>query len=152
MDTGNTISNEIADEFKLTEEKIRAHYKHMCEAGYDPLLCINRSFRFITNLAAAQRGARVEFGTRDKTEFVDRVITEDRYVDLLKFGEVTDVAKLDDIIFIPLNSVVPPGNQACVGGNAAIFWLRPSGCRTLGQLFTKYSKKIKDELQHAIIT
>lgn len=122
---------------ELTEKEIRDHFKHMCESGYDPLLCYTQTFNFINLL---KPNASLEKRTR--TDFVDRVITEDRYYNLIK----DQSSKLDDIIFIPFSSIFQSTTQAQISGAVAIFWLYPSGCRTLKDLFKKYEKKIKGEL------
>lgn len=146
MDTGNnTLSKEIKNALTLTDKQIEDHFNHMCKAGYDPLLCMDRSFRFIPPEGGMQ--------VRHRTQFVDRIITIERYKDLLKSGGVKDATLLDDIIFLPINTIVPEQiNPAMIGGIAAVFWLRPSGCRTLGQMYKKYEKKITDELRNKIIT
>lgn len=120
-------------ETKFTEEEIRNYYKHMCESGYDPLLCVRKTQQFI------DFSGKNKFFTKDSIKFIDRIITEDRFVDLIKFGEVD---KLDDIIEIRWDTVVtlaPYETSACV----KLFWLYPSGCRNLNGLFEKYKAKIK---------
>lgn len=122
---------------ELTEKEIRDHFKHMCESGYDPLLCYTQTFNFINLL-----NPNASLEKRTRTDFVDRIITEDRYYNLIK----DQSSKLDDIIFIPFSSIFQSTTQAQISGAAAIFWLYPSGCRTLKDLFKKYEKKIKGEL------
>lgn len=122
---------------ELTEKEIRDHFKHMCESGYDPLLCFTQTFNFINLL-----NPNASLEKRTRTDFVDRIITEDRYYNLIK----DQSSKLDDIIFIPFSSIFQATTQAQISGATAIFWLYPSGCRTLKDLFKKYEKKIKGEL------
>jgi hypothetical protein len=87
---------------------------------------------------------------REIFNFVDLIINEARYVDLLDFSK-TKVTDLDDVIFIPSNTVVRP-MASMISSTAAVFWLYPSGCRTLGDLYKRYEKKIKDVLRNHIIT
>lgn len=122
---------------QLTEKQIRDHFKHMCESGYDPLLCFTQTFNFIDF-----RNPNAKLTQRTRTDFVDRIITEDRYYGLIK----DQSSKLDDIIFIPFSSIFQTTTQAQISGAAAIFWLYPSGCETLRDLFNKYERKIKGEL------
>ena len=151
MDTGNnTLSKEMKNKITLTNEKIEEHYNHMCKAGYDPLLCMDRVYSLIirTNDSKVPQSQ-----IRHKTQFVDRIITVNRYKDLLKFGKVNDIALLDDIIFIPIETVIVADDPYMLCGTAAIFWLRPpAGCRTLGEMYKKYEKKITDELRNKIVT
>lgn len=138
---------------KLTEQEIRDHFKHMCESGYDPLLCIERTFRVFDTIKhpgqfkAAPDGLHLT--TRKVNQFIDRVITADRYVELITNGIERD--HLDDIIFIDPQSFLPIMGS-CIGVTSAIFWLYPNGCRTLTDLYNRYEKKIKDELAHHIST
>lgn len=137
---------------KLTEQEIRDHFKHMCESGYDPLLCIERTFRIITSDGKHTFGDPrdgIKYGTRKVNQFIDRVITEDRYVELITNGIERD--HLDDIVFIDPHSFLPILGS-CISATSAIFWLYPNGCRTLSDLYKKYEKKIKDELAHHIST
>lgn len=152
MDTGKLeLTNEDINDINYKEQKFREHFKHMCEAGYDPLVCVNRLHRFINPIPPGlEHGDVPEFTTKNKTQYMDRIITENRYVDLLKFGNKS-IADLDDIIFIP-SELVAVKFGSIIGITAAIFWLYPSGCRTLGDLYKKYEKKIKNELRRGIIT
>jgi hypothetical protein len=120
-------------ETKFTEEEIRNYYKHMSEAGYDPLLCVRKTARFVD---FSKPG---EFFERESIKFIDRIITEDRFVDLIKNGEVD---KFDDIMTIKWDTVV---NLAPFETSAQVklFWLYPSGCRCLNDLFEKYKAKIR---------
>lgn len=153
MDTDKNESNILNDD-KLRMLKYHEHYKHMCEAGFDPLICINRKFRVITY--SGNRGghdahdAVANISERDMTQFIDRVITEERYADILQQAK-TPIAKLDEIITIP-SGFFCNHIDSMIGAQAAIFWLYPSGCRTLGDLYKKYEKKIKHELRSHIIT
>lgn len=153
------MDNVKNDEYYLKkdrETKYREHFKHMCESGYDPLLCLNRKTRIISysgnHGGMDAQSAKMHIDTRDMTQFIDRIITEERYADLLEQAK-TPSSKLDDIISIPLNLVCVAGpTTPYIGGSAAIFWLYPSGCRNLGDLYKKYEKKIKNELRSMIIT
>lgn len=118
---------------KFTEEEIRNYYKHMCESGYDPLLCVRKTARFIDFSNPGK------FFEKESIKFIDRIITEDRFVDLIKNGEVD---KLDDIIDVRADTVV---NLAPYETSAVVklFWLYPSGCRCLNDLFEKYKAKIR---------
>ncbi len=147
-------NNELTKELKI--RKYHEHFKHMCESGYDPLLCVNRKLRIISYYG--NRGgmdaqdAKMSIDIQDMTQFIDRVITEERYASLLEQAE-TPLNKLDDIISLPTNLIYATGQlDSVVGGSAAIFWLYPSGCQTLGDLYKKYEKKIKNELRSMIIT
>ena len=145
---------ENTDVKSIMLEKYREHYKHMCEAGFDPLLCINRKIRTISysgnHGGHDAHDAIMQMSERDMTQFIDRVITEERYVDLLEQSE-TQIDRLDDIITIPANLICQTRTPYIIGGSAAIFWLYPSGCRTLNDLYKKYEKKIKHELRKMII-
>lgn len=134
-------------ETKFTDEEIKAHFKHQCEAGMDPILCLRRSWH-VMNLMGKELPTTIEqfeklqkeAVDKHKIEFIDRIITEDRYVELIRYGEVE---KLDDIVILnpySFHQVLNPAEYDCA---SAIFWLYPSGCQTLGQLFRKYSAKIK---------
>ena len=159
MDVGNNeLSQKMKDELYPKKEEMKNHFKHMCEAGYDPLLCIDRTFNFITVESPRIVNGKIteivliengKMTLRHKTEFIDRIITESRYIDLLETSHVKK-DKLDDIIFLDINTFITQAPYV-VGGTAAIFWLYPSGCKNLEQLFLKYQKKIQDELRNYIL-
>lgn len=140
----NQISEEVAKKFKLTDEDIKAHFKHQCEAGYDPLLCVNRLVKWI-DLRTMPITGSFDTKTRQFCCHHDRVIDEARYIELLHRADISK-AELDDIIFIPWKKVLYP-DPTIINAKAAIFWLHPlQGMRTLTDLYKKYERKIKDEL------
>lgn len=151
MDTGNNTSEKLDEMdstvFKL--KKYRDHYIHMCTSGFDPLICTSRTFNTFNYIPIGDQ-RQVSFKPKTVYNFIDLVINEERYVDLLKFSD-TKVEDLDNIIFIPSNTVIRPMGSM-ISSTVAIFWLYPSGCHTLGELYRKYEKKIKDELKNRIIT
>lgn len=134
----NQLSEEIKQEFKLTDEEIKAHFIHQCEAGFDPLLCVNKLINWV------DFRKQNPIGTRQICVHHDRVIDEARYIDLIHRANISK-AELDNIIYIPYQKVLEH-DPTIINAKAAIFWLYPSGCRTLTDLFKKYEKKIKDEL------
>lgn len=153
----DNVKNEISNLSDTEESRIlkyHEHYKHMCEAGFDPLICINRKFRIISY--SGNRGghdaqdAVMNISERDMTQFIDRVITKERYADILDQAK-TPITKLDEIITVP-SGFFCNNIDSMIGAQAAIFWLYPTGCRTLGDLYKKYEKKIKYELRRGIIT
>lgn len=116
-----------------TDEELKTYYKHMCEAGYDPLLCVKKTARYIDFTG------KQTFIYKESLKFIDRIITEDRFVDLIKHGEVS---KLDDVIPIRADTVVVLAPYE-IDASVKLFWFYPSGCRTLNDLFEKYKAKIK---------
>jgi len=116
-----------------TDEELKAYYKHMSEAGYDPLLCVKKTERYI------DFSGKQTFIYKESLKFIDRIITEDRFVDLIKHGEVS---KLDDVIPIRADTVVVLAPYE-IAASVKLFWLYPSGCRTLNDLFERYKAKIK---------
>ena len=116
-----------------TDEELRAYYKHMCESGYDPLLCVKKTARYI------DFSGKETFIYKESLKFIDRIVTEDRFVDLIKNGEVS---KLDDVIPIRADTVVNLAPYECEAV-VKLFWFYPSGCRCLNDLFEKYKAKIK---------
>jgi len=116
-----------------TDEELKAYYKHMSEAGYDPLLCVKKTERYI------DFSGKQTFIYKESLKFIDRIITEDRFVDLIKHGEVS---KLDDVIPIRADTVVVLAPYE-IDASVKLFWLYPSGCRSLNDLFEKYKAKIK---------
>lgn len=135
------------DEANAKRKKFGEHFDHMCESGYDPLICINRVHNFVK---FGPGGKPTDMTMRNQTQFMDRIITKERYIELLMNAN-TKVTDLDDIIFVP-SELVAIKMGSVVGITAAVFWLYPSGCRTLGDLFKKYEKKIKNELQKQVMT
>jgi hypothetical protein len=151
MDTCKNDAPEVVDELNGDiKEKYRAHYKHMCEAGFDPLICTSRTFNTFNFIPVGDQLKPSTIKQKEIFNFVDLILNEERYVDLLDFSK-TKVTDLDDVIFIPSNTVVRP-MASMISSTAAVFWLYPSGCRTLGDLYKRYEKKIKDVLRHHIIT
>lgn len=138
------LSEEIKQEFKLTDEEIKAHFLHQCEAGFDPLLCVNKLVNWVDLRRPVPLGGQFSIGTKQICVHHDRVIDEARYIDLIHRANITK-AELDNIIYIPYEKVLEH-DPTIINAKAAIFWLYPSGCRTLTDLFKKYEKKIKDEL------
>lgn len=133
---------------EFTEKKVIEHYNHQCEAGYDPLLCLRRSFRVVhfgkgIVLPSLTNPSGLEIAAEHHTEYVDRVITPDRYWELIKYGEAK---KLDDIVFINPYSFHAVNNPAEFDCMAAVFWLSPTGCETLEDLFKKHQKEIINTL------
>ncbi len=129
----------------VTEEEAKAHYKHMCNAGYDPLLCVHKKqlvakmdFRNMKNIREPKF---LEGKIVDVYDHRDVIINEPRYADLLTMGGVT-YAQLDDIIFMNQPDHILPLAGA-LDQDIAVFWLYPSGCKTLEDLFKKYEAKIK---------
>ena len=120
-------------ETKFTDEEINNHFQHMCESGYDPLLCVRKTQQFI------DFSGKEKFFTKESIQFIDRIVTKERYLDLIKNGEVT---KLDDIIDIRWDTVVNLAPYE-VGAVVKLFWLYPTGCRNLNGLFEKYKAKIR---------
>lgn len=151
MDTCKNDTPEVVDKLNGDiKEKYRAHYKHMCEAGFDPLICTSRTFNTFNFIPVDGQLKPSAIKPKEIFNFVDLILNEERYVDLLNFSK-TKVTDLDDVIFIPSNTVVRP-MASMISSTAAVFWLYPSGCRTLGDLYKRYEKKIKDVLRHHIIT
>lgn len=141
----NQLSEEIKQQFKLTDEDIKAHFKHQCEAGYDPLLCVNRLVTWI-DLRTMPITGSFDAKTRQFCCHHDRVIDEARYIELIHRADIKTKDKLDDIIYIPWRKVLH-ADPTIINAKAAIFWLHPlQGMRTLTDLYKKYEKKIKDEL------
>ena len=129
----------------VTEEEAKAHYKHMCNAGYDPLLCVHKKEIVAVldkrNMKNIYQPQFLEGKIVDKYDFRDIIINEPRYADLLTMGGVT-YAQLDDFIMINQPDNILPLAGA-IDQQIGVFWLRPSGCRTLGDLYKKYEAKIK---------
>lgn len=124
--------------------KFKEHFQHMCNAGYDPLVCVNRNIRYVNNPGRPNQNISL----RDQTQYMDVIINEERYVDLLTLGKIKET-NLDDIIILPPD-LVTIKMGAVIDVSAALFWLYPSGCKTLGDLFKKYEKKIKHQLKNQI--
>lgn len=133
----------------LTKKAVLKHFEHQCNAGYDPLLCMRRSFRIVyfgggIILPSITNPMGMEVAAEHHTEYFDRVITSDRYWELIKHGKVD---KLDDIIFIDPLSVHVVRNPAEFDCKVALFWLSPTGCETLEDLFKKHEKEITHTLE-----
>lgn len=138
-------AKEVAKKFELTDEDIKAHFKHQCEAGYDPLLCVNRLVTWI-DLRTMPITGSFDAKTRQFCCHHDRVIDEARYIELIHRAGIKTKDKLDDIIYIPWKKVLH-ADPTIIDAKAAIFWLHPlQGMRTLTDLYQKYEKKIKGEL------
>lgn len=134
---------------KLTEKEVLKHYEHQSNAGYDPLLCIRRSFRIVhfgsgIVIPTITNPTGLEVAAEHHTEYFDRVITPDRYWELIKYGNVD---KLDNVIFISPKSIHVVKNPAEFDCKVALFWLSPTGCETLEDLFKKHQKEIMHTLE-----
>lgn len=132
----------------LTEEEIREHFQHKCNTGFDPLLCVHLVYypTFIDrNTKTGQMSIRKDIDNVKKYQhqyiFVDRVITEDKYVELITKTGTKSIGELTDVDMLNMTEVGIPSNGA---DEAGIFWLKPtSKCKTLNDLFTIYESKIK---------
>lgn len=139
----------------ITEDIIRAHYKHKCETGYDPLLCVHLEFwpiREFRSIASGKdhggMGVIPIFDRDDIKHYkhqyyhIDQVISEDRYVELIQKTE-SSLNDLTDVDKIEVQNIWLP-SQSANKEEAGIFWLRPTGkCKTLGDLYKTYEAKIK---------
>lgn len=134
----------------LTEEEIRKHYQHKCATGYDPLLCVHLTYypTFLDrNTKTGQMSIRKDIDAVKKYQhqytFVDRIITEDKYVELITKTGTKSIGELADVDILDMTAVGIPSNGADEE-EAGIFWLKPtSKCKTLQDLFTVYEAKIK---------
>jgi len=132
----------------LTEELIRAHYKHKCETGYDPLLCVHLEYWPLKDFKKIDGQMIPVFDPEDIKRIrhqyyhIDQIITEDRYVELIQktnssLNDLTDVDK------IQVQNVWVPSQNANKE-EAGIFWLKPtSKCKTLTDMYKVYELKIK---------
>lgn len=138
------------DDRMLTEEEIRKHYQHKCATGYDPLLCVHLTYypTFLDrNTKTGQMSIRKDIDNikayKHQYTFVDRVITEDKYVELITKTGTKSIGELTDVDMLNMSKVGIPSNGADEE-EAGIFWLKPtSKCKTLQDLFTIYEAKIK---------
>ena len=134
----------------LTEEEIREHFQHKCNTGFDPLLCVHLVYypTFIDrNPKTGQMSIRKDIDNVKKYQhryiFVDRVITEDKYVELITKTGTKSIGELTDVDMLNMTELGIPSNGADEE-EAGIFWLKPtSKCKTLQDLFTIYEAKIK---------
>ena len=134
----------------LTEEEIREHFQHKCATGYDPLLCVHLTYypTFLDrNTKTGQMSIRKDIDDVKKYQhqyiFVDRVITEDKYVELITKTGTKSIGELADVDMLNMTELGIPSNGADEE-EAGIFWLKPtSKCKTLNDLFTIYESKIK---------
>lgn len=134
----------------LTEEEIRKHFQHKCNTGFDPLLCVHLVYypTFIDrNIKTGQMSIRKDIDNVKKYQhqyiFVDRVITEDKYVELITKTGTKSIGELTDVDMLNMTELGIPSNGADEE-EAGIFWLKPtSKCKTLQDLFTIYEAKIK---------
>lgn len=132
----------------LTEELIRTHYKHKCETGYDPLLCVHLEYWPLKDFKKIDGQMIPVFDPEDMKRIrhqyyhIDQIITEDRYVELIQktnssLNDLTDVDK------IQVQNVWVPSQNANKE-EAGIFWLKPtSKCKTLTDMYNVYEAKIK---------
>lgn len=115
----------------LSDAEIRMHYKHKCETGYDPLLCVHLTWIF------------PDGKEKHKYYHVDQVISEDRYVELIKKTQTQKISDLTDIDWIDTNKVWVPMQNATTE-KAGVFWLKPTAkCKTLTDLYNQYEARIK---------
>lgn len=120
----------------LTEKEIRDHYKHKCNTGYDPLLCVHLTFW--VNPQEPTPGK-----DHHKYYHIDQVVTEDRYVELIQKTQTESINDLTDCDKLDVHKVWLPMEHANEE-QAAVFWLKPtSKCKTLTDLFNTYAAKIK---------
>lgn len=144
MDTGE-IKLPESKIHVVTKEEAEAHYKHMCNAGYDPLLCVHKTVikavMDYRNMKNINQPVFLEGKLVDVFEHRDVIINEPRYVDLLQMGGVLNI-NLDDVMILPKPDNILPLAGA-VDQKIGLFWLYPSGCKTLEDLFKKYEAKIK---------
>ena len=132
----------------ITEELIHAHYKHKCETGYDPLLCVHLEYWPLKDFKKIDGQMIPVFDPEDMKRIrhqyyhIDQIITEDRYVELIQktnssLNDLTDVDK------IQVQNVWVPSRNANKE-EAGIFWLKPtSRCKTLTDMYNVYEAKIK---------
>lgn len=131
----------------MTEEEIRNHYKHKCNTGYDPLLCVHLTYYPI--VLDQVRGMVIPRKDPDNVKLyrhryyhIDQVITEDRYVELIQKTNST-LDDLGDYDILKVENIWVP-TDAADREDARIFWLKPtSKCKTLTDLFNQYEQKIK---------
>lgn len=134
----------------LTEEEIRKHFQHKCDTGFDPLLCVHLIYypTFIDrNTKTGQMSIRKDIDNIKKYQhqyiFVDRIITEDKYVELITKTGTKSIGDLTDVDMLDVSTLGLPTNRADEE-EAGIFWLKPTAkCKTLQDLFTVYEAKIK---------
>ena len=134
----------------MSEEEIRKHFQHKCNTGYDPLLCVHLIYypTFLDrNTKTGQMSIRKDIdnikGYNHQYIFVDRVITEDKYVELITKTKTNSIGELADVDKLNMTECGIPTNGADEE-EAGIFWLKPtSKCKTLQDLFTVYQAKIK---------
>lgn len=118
----------------LTDDEIRNHYRHKCNTGYDPLLCVHLTYYRDPNDIKHHI---------HKYYHVDHIITEDRYLELIRKTNTSSINELGDMDRMEVNNVWLPEQNAQVE-EAAIFWLKPtSKCKTLTDLYNVYVNKIK---------
>lgn len=119
----------------LTKEDIEKHFKHMCNAGYDPLLCINNVYKLIDDI----KFPIIE----SKIDFLDSIIGINMYTGIIERDKT--VFELSDVIYIDPSNVTLHQPEV-IKRKAAIIWLRPDGCKTLKNMFDKNRKFIDEVL------
>lgn len=120
----------------LSEEEIRNHYRHKCNTGFDPLLCVHLTYYGINGKEDIKHHRHIY-------NFVDRVITEDMYVKLITATGTTSLEELTDVDKLNMSTIGLPSDNADEE-EGGIFWLKPpSTCKTLTGLFKVYEAKIK---------
>lgn len=130
------------------EKRLRDHYKHMCNTGFDPLICVHLEYWPVVDYKKIGETVIPIFNQEDIKHYrhiyyhIDQVITEDRYVEAMQktgstFTEDSEVDKLEvQNVWVP--------SQDANKEHAGIFWLKPnSKCRTLDDLYKTYEAKIK---------
>lgn len=137
----------------LTEEVLKEHYEHKCNTGYDPLLCVHLIY-YPHKLIEGANGQvypvavkNLSINNKHEYSFVDKIITQERYVDLIQRTKTESIDMLGDVDIIQTGNVWLPGAYADKE-EAAIFWLKPtSSCKTLQDLFNVYQKRIINDFK-----
>lgn len=119
----------------MTNEEINKHYEHKCNTGFDPLLCVHLTYYADGVNNDPKRN-------RHRYFFIDKIITPERYLELIKTTNST-IDDLTDMDIIDVKNTWLPMEHANEE-EAAIFWLKPtSKCKTLSDLYSVYEARIK---------